>query len=221
MNIRQPRNQKLVLAGIGVAAISYLYFFSTFVPFGHRKAAAEKTELEQNYKQLSADLSKARQSLNNLEEVERQYQVITSRWEVASELLPGEREVANLLRKVTLVGQQAGVDFVLFKPKAQIPGEIYTENPVEVKVVGSYHQVGSFLAEVANLDRIVNVTGLSLGVLKDGTEIQTVEAACLATAYTMNPVPDTSAPGSKATESPAGTPKDPNQAESKGAKHEG
>jgi type IV pilus assembly protein PilO len=221
MNIRQPRNQKLILTGIGVAAISYLYFFSTFVPFGHRRAAAEKAELEQSYKQLSADLSKARQSLNNLEEVERQYQVITSRWEVASELLPGEREVANLLRKVTLVGQQAGVNFVLFKPKSQIPGEIYTENPVEVKVVGSYHQVGSFLAEVANLDRIVNVTGLSLGCLKNGTETETVEANCLATAYTMNPVPETPATGSNKAETPAKTPEEPNQAESKGAKHEG
>jgi len=226
MNIREPRNQKLILAGIGVAAIGYLYFFSTFVPFGHRKVAAEKNQLEEQYKQLSADLSKARQSLNNLDEVERQYQVITTRWEVATKLLPEQREVANLLRKVTLVGQQAGVDFELFKPKPQIPGEIYTENPVEVKVVGGYHQIGSFLAEVANLDRIVNVTGLSLKSLEEGTEAKTVEAAFQATAYTLNPITE---PEEKAASKPAanilpggpgelGGPGAPGKAEGKGGK---
>jgi type IV pilus assembly protein PilO len=200
MNFREPRNQKLIMAGIGVAAVGYLYFFSTFIPFGHRKVAAERSQLEDQYKQLSSDLSKARQSLNNLDEVERQYQVITARWEVATKLLPEDREVANLLRKVTLVGQQAGVEFELFKPKPQIPGEIYTENPVDVKVTGGYHQVGSFLAEVANLDRIVNVTGLNLKSLEDGTKAQTVEAVFEATAYTLNPVPD---PSEKAASKPA------------------
>lgn len=188
MNIREPRNQKLILAGIGVAALGYLYFFSTFVPFGHRPLAAEQSQLEEQYKQLSSDLSKARQSINDLDEVERQYQVITTRWQVATQLLPEQREVANLLRKVTLVGQQAGVEFELFKPKPQIPGEIYTENPVEVRVVGGYHQVGSFLAEVANLDRIVNVTGLSLKSREEGKKAETVEAAFQATAYTLNPI---------------------------------
>jgi len=193
MNIREPRNQKLIMAGIGVAALGYLYFFSTFLPFGHHKLAGERNQLEEEYKQLSADLSKARQSLNNLDEVERQYQVITTRWEVATHLLPEQREVANLLRKVTLVGQQAGVEFELFKPKPQIPGEIYTENPVQVKVVGGYHEIGSFLAEVANLDRIVNVTGMNLKDLDDGTKTQTVEAEFQATAYTLNPITETPA----------------------------
>ncbi|HYV51229.1 MAG TPA: type 4a pilus biogenesis protein PilO, partial [Dongiaceae bacterium] len=55
--------------------------------------------------------------------------------------------------------------------------------------------VGSFLAEVANLDRIVNVTGLSLKDLEDGTKAQTVEAEFQATAYTLNPITETPATG--------------------------
>ena len=187
MNIRDRKTQKLLLVGVGVVSILYLYFFSTFVPFGHRAVAEEKDRLSQEYQQLSSDLSNARQSLNNLEEVERQYEIITRRWEVASELLPEEREVATLLRKVTLVGQQSGVEFELFKPKQSIPGGIYTENPVDVQVIGGYHQVGAFLAEVANLDRIINVTGLRLTSHENGTGEKTVQAFFTATAYTLNP----------------------------------
>jgi len=194
MNIRDPRTQKLIGVGAGAAAVLYLYFFSTFLPFGHRAMAQEKGKLEQEYRQLSSDLSNARQSLNNLAEVERQYEVITKRWDVASELLPEQREVATLLRKITLVGQQSGVEFTLFKPKDRVPGEIYTENPVEIQVVGGYHQVGSFLAEVANLDRIINVSGLKLDTLDDGEDTHTVTASFIATAYTLNPNPDPAAP---------------------------
>jgi type IV pilus assembly protein PilO len=202
MDIRDPRTQKLILVGVGVAAILYLYFFAAFLPFGHRAVAAERSQQEEAYKKLSSDLSNARQSLNNLAEVERQYEVITRRWEVAADLLPEQREVATLLRKVTLVGQQSGVEFELFKPKPRIPGEIYTENPVEVAVIGGYHQVGSFLAEVANLDRIINVSGMKLVTLDNGDEktandTKTVRATFVATAYTLNPPIAESAKGEK------------------------
>jgi len=194
MNLRDPRVQKFIAIGLGSVAILYLYFLSPFLPFGHRAVAEDRAQLEQEYRQLSSDLSKARQTLTNLEEVERQYQVITQRWEVASELLPGERELAALLRKVSLVGQQSGVEFELFKPKAIMPGELYVEHPVEVKVVGGYHQVGAFLAEVANLDRIVNVSNLTMDELdvpegEESSTRQTVRASFIATAYTMSPTP--------------------------------
>ena len=188
MDFKDPRTQKILLVGAGVLGILYLYFFSTFLPFGHRAVAAERAELEQQYRQLSSDLSKARQTLNNLAEIERQYEVLNRRWDVAANLLPEEREVAELLRKVTLVGQQSGVEFLLFKPLTPVPGEVYNENPVDVKVVGGYHQVGAFLAEVANLDRIVNVSNLKLTANDDekSPSAQTVEAQLTATAYTLN-----------------------------------
>lgn len=186
MDIRNAKTQKILLVTAAAGAILYFYFFSTFVPFGHRAVAQERAELEVTYQELSADLSKARQIVNNMEELERQYQILTRRWEIAASLLPEEREVAELLRKVTLVGHQAGVEFELFRPASPVPGEVYTENAVNVSVVGDYHQVGAFLTEVANLDRIVNVSSLSLLESGDEEEGKTVKAAFVATAYTLN-----------------------------------
>lgn len=195
MNLRDPRTQKMIIIGVGAAAIVYLYFFSTFIPFGHRALSEQKTQLEGEYRKLSADLSNARQSLNNLAEIERQYDLITQRWKVASNLLPEQKEVASLLRKVTLVGHQSGVEFELFRPGPAVPGEIYNENPVTVQVTGGYHEVGSFLAEVANLDRIINVSGLTLTAPTDADAKGTVMANFTATAYTLNPAPTGDAGG--------------------------
>lgn len=193
MDFKDPRAQKAVLSGIVVAGLGYLYFFATFVPFGYRAMSAEKKELQGQYEQLSSDLNKARQTLSSMARVEREFEALQVRYEAARLLLPEEKEVANLLRMVSLVGQQSGVQFELFKPMPQIVQGYYIENPVEVKVVGGYHEVGAFLADVANLSRIVKVSNLNLGGLEGSETSETVMATFTASAYTLNPNP--TAPG--------------------------
>lgn len=74
-----------------------------------------------------------------------------------------------------------------------MPREFITENPVKVKVRGEYHQLGIFLSKVANLDRIVNVSGLEIkavertGTAQDDRALRsyTIEAEMTLTAYTL------------------------------------
>ena len=99
------------------------------------------------------------------------------------------------VRKITRVGNQAGVDFLLFEPQNPVQKEFITENPVKVKVRGEYHELGIFLSKVANLDRIVNVSNLVVKAAdkKDaggGGEQRvvrnyTIEAEMILTAYTL------------------------------------
>lgn len=190
MDFKDPRAQKLVLTGMVMAGVGYLYFFATFVPFGYRAMAAEKKELQAQYEQLSSDLNKARQTLSSMGKVAAEFEAIQRRWNAAQTLLPEEREVANLLRMVSLVGQQAGVTFDLFRPMPTLAQGYYVENPVEVKVTGGYHEVGEFLADVANLARIVKVSNLTIQGFDQGTVDETVQASFTASAYTLNPNPE-------------------------------
>jgi type IV pilus assembly protein PilO len=190
MDFKNPRAQKLVLAGIAMVGVGYLYFFATFVPFGYRAMAAEKKQLQTQYEQLSSDLNKARQTLSSMGKVTAEFEAIQRRWTAAQTLLPEEREVANLLRMVSLVGQQAGVSFDLFRPMPTLPQGYYIENPVDIKVTGGYHEVGEFLADVANLSRIVKVSNLSIQGFDQGMTDETVQASFTASAYTLNPNPE-------------------------------
>ena len=195
MDIKDPKAQKFVLACMFVAGLGYLYFFATFVPFGYRAMTAEKQALQDKYEKLSSDLNKARQTLSSMARVEKEFDAIQRRYEAARILLPEEKEVANLLRMVSLVGQQSGVEFELFKPRAQVSQGYYTENPVDVKVTGGYHEVGQFLAEVANLSRIVKVSNLNLAEIKEPERTETVTASFTASAFTLNPNPPADAAG--------------------------
>jgi len=194
MDFKDPQVQKGVIVGILCALVGYVYFFTSFLPFFHHPMRARVESLSSEYEKMSAELEKARKTVGNLARLEAEYDRLHDKWVAAQGLLPKEKEVADLLRKVTRVGSQAGIDFLLFEPGAPIPKEFITENPVQVKVRGEYHQLGVFLSKVANLDRIVNVSNLVIKPMETkregGTQERelrnyTVQAEMTLTAYTL------------------------------------
>jgi hypothetical protein len=103
---------------------------------------------------------------------------------MAAELLPADRQMAVLLRKITLAGQQTGVQFTMFKPNPAHSETYYTELPMEISVYSGYHQVGSFLAELANMRRIVNTSNVHLTTNSHGDDAKaTTSASLTASAY--------------------------------------
>jgi type IV pilus assembly protein PilO len=123
--------------------------------------------------------------VNRLPELKKEFALLNQKWSVAQELLPTQKEVASLLRKVTIAGQESGVKFVLFKPSEPHPTPDFTENPVQVTITGGFHHAGSFLAEIAELSRLVNVSQLRLKGFDKGELDDTVQAEFVATAYTL------------------------------------
>src|SRR5207247_414251 len=87
-----------------------------------------------------------------------------------AELLRADRQLPVLLRRITLAAQQTGVEFVVFRPNEVKTEEHYVEMPMQLSVYGGYHQIGSFIAELANMRRIVTVSGLQLKTSKADEE---------------------------------------------------
>ncbi len=187
MDFKDPKVQKTVIVGILLVIVGYVYFFTSFMPFFFQPMRARVSTLESEYDKMSAELEKARKTVNSLARLEEEYERLHDKWVAAQSLLPHEKEVAQLLRKVTRAGTQAGIEFDLFEPQPPIAKEFITENPVKVRVRGDYHEVGVFLSKVANLDRIINVSNLRVQPFKDkdNTGGFTVEAEMTMTAFTM------------------------------------
>jgi type IV pilus assembly protein PilO len=185
MNLREPRTQRIILVSILGLGLLYCYFFTTYVPFTYKARAAETAKVEAELAKLSGDVAKARAAVANLPALERECAEVHERWEIMAELLPTSKEIAALLTKVTLAGQESGIEFALFQPASPRQGDFYVTYPTQLRVEGGYHEVGRFLAEVANLDRIVNIVDLNMtaaqGDEKDPE--RTVVAAFTAEAY--------------------------------------
>jgi len=181
MDLKDPKTQKLILIGVGIGVLVYFYY----VPFNYPARAKEIGKLKGEYTQKMSELTKAQQLVNRLPELKKEFELLNQRWQVAQELLPSQKEVASLLRKVTIAGQESGVHFLLFKPGDPKPSTYFTENPVQVSVTGGFHRAGAFLGEISDLSRLVNVSQLKLKGFDKGDLDETVQADFVATAYTL------------------------------------
>lgn len=76
--------------------------------------------------------------------------------------LPSRNEVADLLVDITQTGLANGLDFELFEPGSELHKEFYAELPIQLKLVGTYHQFSSFVSGLAALPRIVTLEGISI-----------------------------------------------------------
>jgi type IV pilus assembly protein PilO len=81
--------------------------------------------------------------------------------------LPNKAEMDHLLTDINQTGISQGLEFDLFKPGTEVKADFYATMPVTIKVNGSYHELGSFVSEVAKLPRIVTVHDIALAPRKD------------------------------------------------------
>lgn len=79
-----------------------------------------------------------------------------------TEQLPTQREVPALLESISQSGLSSGLEFKLFKPLPEKSMDFYAELPLEMKVVGSYHQLANFISSIAHLGRIVTIHDLTI-----------------------------------------------------------
>lgn len=185
MDFKDPKTQKLVLIGVGIGVLVYFFLIADYVPFNYPARSKEIGTLKDDYTKKMSELTKAQQLVSRLPELKKEFELLNQKWTVAQELLPSQKEVASLLRKVTIAGQESGVHFLLFKPGDPKPSTYFTENPVQVSVTGGFHRAGAFLGEISDLSRLVNVSQLKLKGYDKGDLDETVQADFIATAYTL------------------------------------
>lgn len=129
----------------------------------------KEQDLKQTFEQKQADAA-------NLEAYKAQMSEMEKRFGALLLKLPSKTEIAELLVDVSRVGLDAGLEFELFKPGTEIPRDFYAEFPINLRVRGSYHQLGNFVSGVAALPRIVTIHDLSLKKEKDGELVMTATA---------------------------------------------
>jgi type IV pilus assembly protein PilO len=116
----------------------------------------------------SAFLDKKRQAIN-LDAYRKQLADIEQSFGAMLKQLPNRSEMEALLSDINQAGLGRGLQFDLFKPaSAEIMSDFYAELPIQIKLIGNYHDVGAFASDVSQLSRIVTLNNLALALDKDG-----------------------------------------------------
>jgi len=117
------------------------------------KARAKEGELRNVF------LDKKRQSIN-LEAYKEQMVEIERTFGALLKQLPDKSQMDGLLTDINQAGLARGLEFELFKPGKEVIGDFYAEMPIQIKVIGGYHDLGAFATDVSKLSRIVTLNDL-------------------------------------------------------------
>lgn len=158
-----------ILCAVGVAAAvvaaGYFGYWSTQFE-DQERLAADEVKLKEDFKVKMAQAI-------NLETLQKQKVQVDLYVERLQKQLPSKAEMAALLSDINQAGVGRGLTFDLFKPGNVVVRDYYAELPIEIKVTGSYHDIGAFAGDMANLPRIVTLNNMGLSG-KDG--VLTLEA---------------------------------------------
>ena len=164
-----PKLGVLLLLVLVILGAGYLLDWSS--QWDELNAARVKEDSLRN-----AFLDKKRQAIN-LEAYRKQLADIEQSFGAMLKQLPNRSEMEALLSDINQAGLGRGLQFELFKPaSAEIMSDFYAELPIQIKVIGNYHDIGAFASDVSQLSRIVTLNNLGLALDKDGSLVMDATA---------------------------------------------
>jgi type IV pilus assembly protein PilO len=158
--INLTRVQKGVIIVLLTGILVYIYG-NFFLKPRFRAIRYLKQEIERSQEKLMELKAQAAR----LEKLTREYQQLEGRIQRVKEELPTEKEIPRLLTAITTLGIKNGLEFLSFAPQPEQTKEFYSILPLSLDMEGSYHEVGKFLAALANFPRIVNASRITLSPL--------------------------------------------------------
>jgi len=133
-----------------------MYF--TVIKEKNQKIEVKRTE----YKELQTKLSKTIAVVRRKKEAAQKLQIVSAKWNQAKKMLPTEASISTLLTTLTKESSKNEVKIKHLKPLGRNSKDKYDEIRIEIQVQGGYHKIAGFLADLNNMERIVNIRDLKL-----------------------------------------------------------
>lgn len=143
---------------VGIILLPLVIFYFSY----YQQKAQKIQNLSQQKVSLTQQVQEVKLKAANLAKFQKELDEAENRFLATAVLLPKDKEIPKLLKDISALGRNAGLDFLTFKPLADIPKDFYAEIPVTINVRGPYHNMGYFFDQVSKLERIVSVTNVKM-----------------------------------------------------------
>jgi type IV pilus assembly protein PilO len=184
---------------LSAAAIgAFWYFYET-------PARAETVTRQRQLETLRLEIAKAQNIARKLPEFRAQVVDLEARLEGLRAVLPEQKDVGDLLRRIQTLATQSNLEIRGFKPQSISQKQMHAEWPIALELEGTYHDLALFFDKVSKVPRIINISHITIKG-KDGARGAaaqasasgaTIAAECLATTFVLSDAPPPPAPGAK------------------------
>jgi type IV pilus assembly protein PilO len=140
---------------------------------------------ETRLRTLRADVAKGVATARRLPEFESQVAELEDRLESLRAVLPEEKDVADILRRIQLLATQSSLALHRFTPQPSVQQALYAEVPFRLQAEGSYHSLGHFFDRISKFPRIINVSDITIRAKESSDPHVTIVAECTATTFVL------------------------------------
>ena len=159
---RDPGRWPLVVhvAAVGLALVVLSVGFTYLFVWNDMSSQLDREKTEEHG--LRSEFKTKHAKAVNLVVYKQQLQDIERSFGALLRQLPGKTEVPSLLVDISQTGQSAGLSQKLFQPQPEVKKDFYAEQPIKIRLTGSYHQFGEFVSGIAALPRIVTLHDIEI-----------------------------------------------------------
>lgn len=172
----------VVLGGGVIATHHYMYAVDM-------QAAVARTHAER--RKIETGIARARVEERRLPEFRSQVAELNARLSALKNVLPEQKDVGDLLRRIQTLATQSSLTIRGFKPQAVATRQQHAEWPISLELEGSYHDLGGFFDKVSRMPRIINISGIQISAHKadKDSSAATVDAKCTVTTFVLSEPP--------------------------------
>ena len=169
-------------ASVAIGALAAAVFFTYYAQPAQQRLADQAAQLAA----VRSEIQRAQATARRLPAFRVEVARLEGELARLRPVLPEEKDVADLLRRIQGMATESRLTIRAFTPKPVTNRQLHVEWPITVALEGTYHNVGHFLAEVGGFPRIINVSDLEIsGKDKTVPGGATVTVTCTATTFVL------------------------------------
>ena len=170
---------------VGLFVTLALTVVGLFYYFYAMPAQADMVGRRQQLSVLRADITKGSTTANQLGQFKAQVAELESKLEGLKAVLPEQKDVADLLRRIQTLATQSNLAIRGFKPAPSVTKQMHAEWPIALQLDGTYHNLGNFFDRVSKFSRIINISNLDIKAKDKPVPNSTITADCVATTFVL------------------------------------
>lgn len=182
---KAPLQAKVGVVAAAIVLLTAANYFLFSLPAGPSISDLE-TKIERAVKdqeKLDREFIEKTAIANNLNQFRREKELLEAKLKQALSELPEEKNIDELLQMFQDRAVKAGLQIETIEPQAPRTEGFYAAIPIPMTVNGNFHEIATFFDSLGRLQRIVNVSDISLDSPKDVNGKMIVNAKFLVTTF--------------------------------------
>jgi type IV pilus assembly protein PilO len=172
-----------IFLAVAAAAVGGFYWY--YVEGAQEAITTQQKKLDG----MRADIAKGSATARQLPQFKSQVTELSARLDNLRAVLPEEKDVGDLLRRLQTLATQSNLTIRGFKPAPIVSRQTHAEWPIQLDLDGTYHNLGLFLDRVSKFPRIINVANVRIKSKDKPQPGSTIAASCTATTYVLVEAP--------------------------------